>query len=77
MQIYTTLKIHMYSKFDNKIMIQKEGIDLVLNLFIQSLQAFEMSIDNFLLGVCRYRSISKFHIDCLNHIIQTHIKDNL
>ena len=37
-----------------KIMIQKEGMDLLHNLLIQSLQLFEMSIDLFLLGVCRY-----------------------
>ena len=38
---------------------------------------FEMSIDLFLLGVCKYRSISKYHIGCLDYIIQTHIKDKL
>ena len=31
-------------------MVQKEGMDLVHNLLIQSLQVFEMSIDLFLFG---------------------------
>ena len=37
----------MYSNFDKKNMIQKEGMDIVHNLLIQSLQVFEMSIDLF------------------------------
>ena len=43
-------------------MIQKEGMDLEHNLLIPSLQVFEISLDLFLLGVCKYRSISKFYI---------------
>ena len=77
MQICMYIKNYICTVILIKIMIQKEEMDLVHNLLIQSLQVFEMPIDLFLLEVCRYGSISKFHIGCLNYIIQTHIKDNL
>ena len=61
-------------------------MDIVHNLLIRFLQVFEISMDLYLLyclikeirkGLYRYRSVRKFHISCLNYVIQTQIKDNL
>ena len=43
--VCTNLHNYIHTVFLIKIMIQKEGMDLVNNLLIQSLQVFEMSMD--------------------------------
>ena len=87
MFLYKYALTYTYTVILIKNIIQKEGIDLVHKLLIQSLEVFEMSMDLglflFLIDqreggkLCRYRLGSKFHIRCLNYVIQTHIKDNL
>ena len=68
-------------------MIQKEGMDIVLKLLIQSLQCFENVHISwsilFLLDqregrlLCRHRPASEFLIGSLNYVNQTHIKDSI
>ena len=68
-------------------MIQKEGMDIVHNLLIQSSKCLWdvhgswsiLLLDQREGGGCVdiRRSVSTFYISCLNYVIQTHIKDNL